>query len=156
MKKETVLVVIIGLFLLSYVLDAVVPPLRVPLANPFEFLNPKLLALYPFTTASVVIKGIGIFLSPLLLFSLMEGKGTIKGAVLLVLIGLMELYALQDVATRARVVPLEWSLSLSLAGLALILPMIFYFITGAMGSLHKQLGGPEEETDTPLSDSEEE
>jgi len=154
MKKETILVIIIGLFLLSYVLDAVVPPLKVPLANPFEFLNPKLLALYPFTTASVVIKGIGIFLSPLLIFSVFEGKGTIKGAVLLVLIGLMELYALQDVATRARVVPLEWSLSLSVAGLALLLPTVWYFVTGAVGSLHKQLGGPEESENAP-ADTEE-
>ena len=156
MKKETVLVIIIGLFLLSYVLDAVVPPLKVPLANPFQFINPRLLALYPFTTASVVIKGIGIFLSPLLLFSLMEGRATVKGAILLVLIGLMELYALQDVATRARAVPLEWSLSLSLAGIVLLIPTVLYFIRGAVGSLHKQLGGPEEEAETPLSDSDEE
>jgi hypothetical protein len=156
MKKETLLVVIIGLFLLSSVLDAVVPPLQIHLANPFQFLNPRLLALYPFTTASVVIKGIGIFLSPLLLFSLVTGHGTAKGATLLVIIGLMELYALQDVATGAQVVPLEWSLSLSLAGIALILPTIFYFVTGAVGSLHKQLGGPEEDAETPPSDTEEE
>ena len=155
MKKETVLVIIIGLFLLSYVLDAVVKPLQVPLANPFQFLNPKLLTLYPFTATSIVIKGIGIFLTSLLFLSFAEGYHTVKGAVLLVLIGLMELYALQDIATRAQVVPLEWSLSLSLAGLALLFPMIIYFIRGAMGSLHKHLGGPEGETDTPLSDSEE-
>jgi len=153
-KKETILVVIIGLFLLSYVLDAVVPPLRLPLKNPFEFLNPKLLALYPFTTASIVIKGLAIFLTPPLLFSLIGGHGTAKGAVLLVLIGLMELYALQDIATKAQVVPLEWSLSLSVAGLALLLPTVWYFISGAVGSLHKQLGGAEESENAP-SDTEE-
>ena len=155
MKKETVLVVIIGLFLLSYVLDAVVNPLQIPLATPFQFLNPKLLTLYPFTATSIVIKGIGIFLTPLLFLSFAEGYHTVKGAVLLILIGLMELYALQDIATKAEVVPLEWSLSLSLAGIVLIIPMILYFIKGAMSSLHKQLGGAEEE-ETPLSESDEE
>lgn len=156
MKKETVLVVIIGLFLLSYVLDAVVNPLQIPLATPFQFLNPKLLALYPFTATSIVIKGIGIFLTPLLFLSFAEGHYTIKGVVLLILVGLMELYALQDIATKAQVVPLEWSLSLSLAGIALLVPMVIYFIRGAMHSLHQQLGGPEEEVETPLSDTEEE
>jgi len=156
MKKETVLIIIIGLFLLSYVLDSVVKPLAIPLKTPYQFLNPKLLALYPFTTASVVIKGLGIFLSPLLFLSFAEGYYAAKGAVLLVLIGLMQLYALQDIATKAHVVPLEWSLSLSLAGIALLIPMIIYFIRGAMHSLHKQLGGTPEEIETPLSDTQEE
>ena len=69
MEKETVLVVIIGLFLLSYVLDAVVNPLSIRLVTPYQFLNPKLIMMYPFTTASIVIKGLGIFLAPLLFLS---------------------------------------------------------------------------------------
>ena len=156
MEKETVLVVIIGLFLLSYVLDAVVNPLSIRLVTPYQFLNPKLIMMYPFTTASIVIKGLGIFLAPLLFLSFAEGHHTAKGAVLLVLIGLMQLYALQDIATKAQVVPLEWALSLSLAGIALLVPMVIYFIRGAMHSLHQQLGGVPEEVETPLSDTEEE
>jgi hypothetical protein len=156
MKKETTLVVIIGLFLLSYVLDAVVNPLKLHLATPYQFLNPALITTYPFTTASIVIKGLGIFLSPILFLSFAEGHYTAKGAVLLILIGLMQLYALQDIATKASVVPLEWALSLSLAGIALIVPMIWYFIRGAVSSLHQQLGGTPDEEEGPLSDSAEE
>jgi hypothetical protein len=156
MKKEHTLVIIIGLFLLSYVLDAVVNPLSIRLATPYQFLNPKLITMYPFTTASIVIKGLGIFLTPILFMSFAEGHYTAKGAVLLVLIGLMQLYALQDIATKAEVVPLEWALSLSLAGIALALPMIWYFIRGAVHSLHQNLGGVPEEEEIPLSDSEEE
>lgn len=156
MKKEHTLVIIIGLFLLSYVLDAVVNPLQLHLATPYQFLNPTYITTYPFTTASIIIKGFGIFLTPLLFLSFAEGHYTAKGAVLLILIGLMQLYALQDIATKAQVVPLEWSLSLSLAGIALVLPMILYFIRGAVHSLHQNLGGAPEEEEAPLSDSEEE
>lgn len=145
MKKEHTLVVIIGLFLLSYVLDATVDPLAVPLATPYQFLNPKLITLYPFTTASIIIKGLGIFLTPPLLFSLVENHNTAKGAILLVVIALMQLYALQDIATKAQVVPLEWSLSMSLAGIALGIPMIFYFIRGALDSIHGTLSKSEKE-----------
>jgi hypothetical protein len=156
MKKEYVMVAIIGLFLLSYVLEAAVNPLNLPLSTPYEFINPRYLTLYPFTATTIVIRGLGIFLTPLLLFSFIEGRSSLKGLILLILIGLMQLYALQDVATRAQVVPLEWSLSLSLAGAALAIPMIWYFVRGIFSSLHRQLGGPEEEDETPLSDSEEE
>ncbi len=143
MKKEHTLVVIIGLFLLSYVLDAAVKPLSIALTTPYQFLNPQLIRMYPFTTASVVIKGLGIFLAVPFLFSLIENHNTAKGASLLVTVALMQLYALQDIATRARVVPLEWALSISLAGIALILPMIFYFIRGALDSIHGKLAKSE-------------
>ena len=147
MKKEHTLTVIIGLFLLSYVLDAVVDPLSTPLATPYQFLNSNLVALYPFTTASIIIKGLGIFLTPPLIFSLFENHNTAKGAALLVIIALMQLYALQDIATKAHVVPLEWALSISLAGIALAIPMIFYFVRGALDSLHGKLAKSEESSE---------
>jgi len=137
---------IIGLFLLSYVLDAVVNPLHLNLPTPYHYLDPKVLNLYPFTTASIVIKGIALFLTPLLLLSLVEGYYPAKAGALLILIALMQLYALQDIATKAQVVPLEWALSISLAGVTLILPAIWYFIMGGISWLHKSLGGKEENT----------
>ena len=145
MKKEYVLVIIIGLFLLSYVLDAVVDPLSIKLATPFEYLNPNHLSKYPFTTASVVIKAIAIFLTPVLLLSTIDGHQTAKGATLLVVIPLMLLYALQDIVTDAHVVPLEWALSITLAAVALLVPMVWYFLQGMVHGVHKQLGGAQEE-----------
>jgi hypothetical protein len=156
MKKEHVLVIIIGLFLLSYVLDAVVNPLNIELATPYHFLDPKYLVKYPFTTASIVIKALGIFLTPLLLMSLFEGHHTAKGAVLLVLIALMQLYSLQDLATGAETVPLEWALSISVAGIALALPMLAYFGLGGLSWLHQSLGGKEKSTEDYNYDSDEE
>lgn len=143
MKKEYTLTIIIGLFILSYVLDAAVKPLNIPLSTPYQFLNPAYLSKYPFTTASIVIKGLGIFLSLPFIFSLVENYALAKGASLLVIIALMQLYALQDIATGARVVPLEWALSISLSGIALIIPMIYYFIRGGLDSLHKKLSTSE-------------
>lgn len=124
--------IIIGMFLLSYLLDALVPPLNLKLATPFHYLlNPDILSKYAFTTASISIRALAIFLTPLLVMSFWNNNSTAKGAILLVAVPLMELYALQDIATRAQVVPLEWSLSISLGGLALLLPMVLYFIRGA-------------------------
>jgi hypothetical protein len=150
-KKEYVIVIIIGLFLLSYVLDALVDPLAIKLANPFEYLNPNYLSTYPFTTASVVIRAIALFLTPLLILSAFEGHATAKGAVLLVLIPLMLLFALQDVVTSAQVVPLEWALSITLAAVALLVPMVWYFLQGAVHSVHRTLGGAPEEPPEELS-----
>lgn len=145
MKKEHTLVIIIGLFLFSYVLEAVVNPLALNIPTPFHYLSGQHISTYPFTTALIVIRAIGIFLTPLLLMSFWEANQTAKGGILLVLIALMQLYALQDVATKAAVVPLEWSLAISMAGLALILPMIAYFILGGLSGVHKGFGGQDEE-----------
>lgn len=138
MKKEYLLLSAVGLFILSYVLDAIVNPLNVPLATPYQFLNLDLISQYPFTTASIVIKGLGIIIATLLVLSLGGKHHTGKGAVLLVAIPLMQLYALQDIATGASTVPLEWSLSISLAGLALAIPMVWYFIRGAFAAVSKE------------------
>ena len=149
MKKEYVLAAIVGLFLLSYVLDATVNPLNLNLATPYDYLTPENLSKYPFTTASIVIKALGIFLIPVLLLSLADRKFAAKGLAVLILIPLMQLYALQDIATGAQVVPLEWSLSLSLAGIALAIPMVIYFILEALSKVHTSLKDtPSEEKDT--------
>jgi len=138
-KQEYLLVVIIGLFLLAYVLDAVVDPLSINLVSPYHYFNPKILTLYPFTTTSIVIKAIGLFITCLWLLSFMGTKYQVKGAILLAVSGLMQLYALQDVATNAQVIPLEWSLSFTLAGVALLLPAILFIVIGLFKQTHKSL-----------------
>jgi|GEM_PF-2075537 len=139
MKKEYSLIFIVGLFILAYVLDAVVNPLTVDLATPYSYLNPEYFTKFPFTTASIVIKSLGLFLIPVWLFGFFEGHHMGKGAVALVLAGLMQLYALQEVATGAKLVPLEWSLSLSIAGAALLIPSVLYLIRGSFSSMGKSL-----------------
>jgi hypothetical protein len=139
MKKEYLLVLIIGLFLLAYLLEAVVDPLPINLASPYQYLNPQYLSRYPFTTAIIVIRSLAVFLTPLLTFSFFRKAFIAKGVILLVLAVLMQLYALQDVATGSELVTLEWALSLAVGGALLLIPAVIYFLSGTFSSFHQKL-----------------
>ena len=152
-KQEYMLVIIVGLFLLSYILDAVVNPLTVPLTTPYHFITLENITTYPFTTASIAIRALGMFILPLWIFGFFKGGYPAKGGISLVLAGLMQLYAIQEVATGARLVPLEWSLSLSVAGIALLLPTMWYFVRGGLSSMHKSLVEPLESAPLPKGEA---
>ncbi|MEN8252780.1 MAG: hypothetical protein ABFQ62_00165 [Patescibacteria group bacterium] len=137
--KEYSLISIVGLFLLAYLLDAIVDPLTLPLKTPYHFLQSEYMLQYPFTSASLIIKSIALFFSPLWIMSLVSQRSVAKASVLLILASLMQLYALQEVATKAGLIPLEWSLSLSLAGVALLLPAIIFFIRGLLLTAHQNI-----------------
>lgn len=139
MKKEHILFIVVGFFLLSYLLDAVVNPLNLSLATPYQFFSPKYLAQYAFTTVSIVLKSIAILLTPILFLNFLGISNMSKGITILILSALLQLYALQDVATNNQVVPLEWSLSFSLGGLLLLIPAVFYIISGAIKNMNQQL-----------------
>jgi len=155
MKKEYTLVFIVGLFLLAYVLDAVVNPLGIVLATPYQYINPKIFSQYPFTMASILIKALGIFLTPLWLMSFMEKQYVAKGIILLVVAGLTQLYGVQELATGADLLPIEWTVSFAIGGAALLIPMIFYFIRGMFSSVSQGLVGPVDK-DNPFEEEEEE
>lgn len=144
MKKEFVVILIIGLFTLAYVLDAVVGPLKIKLVTPYHFFAPELLTQYVFTSTSIVIKGVAILLSALFLISLTGIKTLLKGAVLILVSAFMQLYAMQQVATNSQNLPLEWSLSFTLAGIILIIPALFYLILGFLKKLHALTLGDDE------------
>lgn len=130
MKQEYILVIIIGLLIFAYVLDAVVNPLKLQLVTPYHFFDPQILSKYTFTTTSIVIKSIALVLAPIWFLSFLDFNKLTKGAILLVVSGLMQLYALQDIATGSGAIPLEWSLSLTLTGLILLIPGIVYLLIG--------------------------
>lgn len=138
MKQEFFLILIAGLLILAYVLDAVVNPLYLKLVTPYHYFDPQILSKYTFTTTSIVIKSVALMIASIWFLSFLSFNKLIKGAILLVLSGLMQLYALQEVATNARVVPLEWTLSLTLTGVALLIPAVLYII---MGVFKKAFGG---------------
>lgn len=142
MKKEHAFVFIAGLFLLAYVLEAVVNPLALNLATPYDYLSPALLARYPFTTAIILIRALALFLAPVWLFSFLSGNHTFKGVTLLLVAGLAQLYAIQEIATGAQLIPLEWSLSLSLAGVALLLPATLQLLIGLAKKTKQKLSPP--------------
>lgn len=122
---------IIGLVIFGYVLDAIVNPLSLKLPTPYHFFDAPALTTYPFTTTSIVIKSVALFLFPLWLLSFVSFNSLTKGTILLILSGLMQLYALQDVATNSQVIPLEWSLSLTLTGVVFLIPAVIYMLVGA-------------------------
>jgi len=135
MKKEYGLVFAIGLFILAYVLDAVVKPLAILLPSPYHYFTPITLSLYPFSTTSIILKAIAVWISILLGISFIE-KPLAKGGTLILISGLLQLYTLQDVATRTHLLPLEWSLALTLTGILLILPSLGYIVMGILLAIH--------------------
>lgn len=134
LPKEYTFIIIVGLFLLSYVLEAVVDPLVLKLPTPYVFLSPVYLAKFPFTTATIFIRALCFFLIPTFLLSFINKAHFLKVGILLLVAGLAQLYSLQEIASGTTLVPLEWSLSLSVAGIALILPIIANLL---MGTYHK-------------------
>lgn len=142
MKKEYTLIFIVGLFLLAYVLDTVVEPLTTVLASPYAYISSDIFSQYPFTGASIVIKALGIFLTPLFLLSFMEKQYVVRGLILLIVAGLTQLYGIQELTTGAKLLPIEWTVSLALGGAALLVPMILYFIRGTFSSVSKGIAGP--------------
>ena len=143
MKQEYTLILIIGLFLLAYLLDALVNPLTVTLTTPYHFFTSDTLYTFPFTTASIVLKALAIFITPVWFLSFLSINHLTKASITLVLSGLLQLYSLQDVVSGAEVIPLEWAIALTLAGAALLIPTITYPIIGAMTGVKQNLLGDE-------------
>lgn len=139
MKLEYWVGTIGGLFLLAYVLEAVIDPLAIDLATPYQFVSPQYFTQYPFTSAIIFTRALAIFLTPLFLLTLVKKAYFAKALFLLVLAGLMQLYALQNIVTKNFVVNLEWALSLALAGIALLLPAVLLGIKAMFASLHTGL-----------------
>lgn len=151
MKKEYLLFVAVGFLILGYVLDAVVNPLstQLNLSTPYHFFTPQNLSLYPLTFTSIILKALGVIIGALIILSSLGLKRFAKAGVLLILSGLLQLYALQDVATKAFVVPLEWSLGFTLAGVLLFIPIILY-VFGSLFETHNVLE-PENESSSSSS-----
>ena len=140
MEKEHWVVFAAGLFILSYVLDAVVEPLmtalKTPLTSPYQYFNPDVMFKFPFTSASIFIKALGLFIIVAVFFSFMEQKYIVKTVVTLVLLALMQLYAVQDIVSGTNALTLEWSLGITLGGLFLILLIIYYIFKGIFYAIY--------------------
>ena len=130
MKKEYLFIMVLGFFILAYVLDALTIPLDLSLKTPYHFFTPENVSLYPFTMTSILLKTAGVVIAPILILASLEIKRFAKAGIMLVLSGLVQLYALQDVASQSFAIPLEWSLGLTLGGMVMLLPAIFFFIAG--------------------------
>ncbi len=139
MKKEYILFTIIGFGLLSYLLDAVVNPLSLNLATPYHFFTPQSLSKYPFSVISIALKALSILLSSILILGFLGINDFVKGITLFIVSVLVQLYAVQDIATSSFVVTLEWSLGLTLTGMLLFIPALTYTISGAFKNMNDKL-----------------
>ena len=155
LAKEYQLLVIVGLFIFGYVLEALVNPLQISLPSPYAFLNPNYFLKYPFTSAVILIKSIAIFWTPVLFLSFIQRAYAAKASILLVLAGLLQLYTLQEIATGAQVMPLEWSLALALGGILLLIPVVIYFIRHSFGVVHEKVYLTTKKSTTSLLDDDE-
>lgn len=143
MKLEHWFVVVIGLVIFAYVLDSVVNPLTMDLPTPYHFLTPDTFMLYPFTTLSIFVKAVALVIAPIVTLALFGMRKHTKAIILFVVSALYQLYAIQDVATNANAIPVEWSISLSTAGILLIFISLIYLFLG-MGDKVNKLGIPSE------------
>jgi hypothetical protein len=137
--KEYSLLFIVGMFVLAYILDLVVTPLSLPLESPYEFFRSDLIYNFPFSTLSIAIKSIALFLSPLWIMSFFYSQGFAKPIIILIWSSMTQLYAVQDIVTKSRLISMEWSLSLAASGFALFIPIIYLFVKVVIRSAHKNL-----------------
>ncbi len=122
--------VIVGFFLLSYLLENIVTPLSLKLPTPYSYLNPAVFTKYPFTTVVVIIRAISLFLTPLFLLSFLPEAHFAKMGILLIVGSLGQLYSLQQLISGTTLIPFEWAISLSIAGALLIIPTIWFALHG--------------------------
>jgi hypothetical protein len=129
-QKEHVFVILAGLFLLSYLLENIVTPLHINLTTPYSYLNPAVFSKYPFTTVVVIIRALSLFMVPLFLHSFLPGRHFAKVGFLLIIGSLAQLYSLQQLISGTTLIPLEWAISLSIAGALLIIPTVLEALQG--------------------------
>lgn len=139
MKKDYFWFTIIGLLILSYVLDSIAGPLALNLKNPFQFLSGPLLSTYPLTAVSVAAKAVSLLGIIVLTFSYIRISPFVKATVLFVVAAIGELYAIQQLATKSHVTPITWTLGIAYAGLIALLPLFYYILSGTIGSAHRAL-----------------
>lgn len=139
MKTEYVVTTIIALFLLSSVLDFLAGPQKPLLTNPFAFWQSETIAVYPFTAVSIGMKTLVLCMSVLAALSLLQKKYLGKALFLLLLTALLELYAIQQLATGSQMISIEWSIAFATAGAVLLIPIVFFFILATGTLVHKNL-----------------
>lgn len=129
-KKEYQFIIIVVLFLASYSLDWINGPLKLAIKSPYNFITPEILSQYPFSAVSVVIKIIAVWLSFLLVSSLVSRHYFAKGIVFLLTGFLAQLFSIQQFATGLRVTTAEWTLAIAFGGLVLLATAPLFLVVG--------------------------
>lgn len=139
LQKEVWLVIAAVAFLTSWLIDRLGGPVYIVIGNPIAFLQSSvLLHKYPFTATAIVIRTIALFVSSMLVLSLVERKYFTK-AVVLFFVGLLaEFYAIQQLATGSRLTTIQWTLAIAYGSLALVLGIIWMLVKGIWSLFNKE------------------
>lgn len=132
MKKEYFIITAIAFFALAYVLDYFAGPISLSLTNPLIFLTKSYLNNYPLTAFAVAVRSLGIFISLVLLASVIDKQYFVKAFTFFVIAVLSELYAVQQLATGMRTTSLQWTLSISYAGINMVAAIAYYTVVGVI------------------------
>lgn len=129
-KSEYQFIIAVLLFLASYVLDWINGAVPLKIKSPYQFIQSEILAKYPFTAVSVLIKVLAIWISIMLVLSLIQKRYISKSIVIIVLGILGQLFAIQQFATGVRVTTAEWTLGICFSGVSLLITAPILLILG--------------------------
>lgn len=148
MKKEITFVVALCMFAFAYILDFLAGGVSFVVANPVVFISNNMLTRFPLTAAGIFIRTIAIFLTILVVYSAIKGRYFTKAFISLAAAIFAEAYAIQQLSTGVRTTPIQWTLSISYAGVLMLVLVVYYFLKGIFHGFSKALGG-EEKKDYP-------
>lgn len=139
MKKDYLWFTILGLLLFGYVLDQIAGPISFSSKNPYAFLSHSTLTTYPLSAVSIAAKAIGLTLIFTTAFSYLRSAHLLKAIIFFILGSLVQLYAIQQLATRSQVTPLPWTISLAYAGALLLIPAIIHLLQSLFEGAHQAI-----------------
>lgn len=137
-SKEVWLVIALVGFLVAYLIDRIAGPVAISVGNPIAFLrSTTLLNKYPFTATAILVRTLAIFVSSMLVTSIVDGKYFAK-AITLLLVGILaEFFAIQQLATGFRITTIQWTLSIAYGSLLLSLGVISMVLKGIWSSFNE-------------------
>lgn len=137
-------------FLLSWLIDRLAGPVSINIGNPVAFLTSSLLLhKYPFTATAILIRSIGLFISSIIISSLIEKKYFTKAVVLFFIGMLAEFFAIQQLATGFHVTTIQWTLSIAYASVLLALSIFWFLLKGVW----MMFGGKEQKSHSSSEES---
>lgn len=159
MKKEYIFVIGLALLILAYVLDYFAGPVSINVLNPIKFLSGPIISKYPFTAVGIGARTLGLFLAAALLISSIEKAYFLKAVIVFFVSVLAELYCVQQFAGPARMLPMQWILSISYAAPLSLSLTVFYILKGIVLGIHSKISDqpktrlPQEESQEKTSKS---
>jgi hypothetical protein len=130
MKKEYLFIFAVSLLILAYVIDSISGPVKITLRNPYQFLDQIVISRFPLTAVGILARSLGLFISTILILSLINKMFFLKATTTFFLAIVFNLFAIQQIATNTRTVTIQWTLSLAYSGIVLLLPALIYLIKG--------------------------